>query len=381
MDVCRNLTNNVRQGKVGSLFMRLVSTKSIQPGTTLAQTIYNDNGQVLIQKDLDLTARAIRRLLSQGITYVYIKDGLTDDIHIESPISEELRMEASNTIKETFSEMSQEGFMNNSHILNKQERKLTDIIKQIMDEMQNNSDTISLLTDIFVTDDYIFQHSINVTIYSIAIGMELGLSEKELSEIGTGAMLHDIGKVFIDQDILQKPEALNDEEFQVIKKHTQLGFDFLRKQIDLPLLVAHCAYQHHERLDGSGYPRGIKGDQMHRYAKLISVADVFDAVTSNRVYRDAKLPHEGLEVLYAGAINLFDKEMVEAFKKSVAVYPNGLTVKLSDGRNGIVSKQNKHLCDRPIIRVLKENAKEVEAYEVDLASTLNVTISSCNLEP
>ncbi|MFB4169323.1 HD-GYP domain-containing protein [Virgibacillus sp. JSM 102003] len=360
--------------------MRLVSTNSIEPGTTLGQTIYNDNGQVLIHRDLDLTQRVIRRLLNQGITYVYIKDELTDDIDIESPISEELRVEASNTIKETFSEMRQEGFMNNSHILNKQEKKLTDIIQQIMDQMQSNSDTVSLLADIFVTDDYIFQHSINVTIYSIAIGIELGLSEKELSEIGTGAMLHDIGKVFIDQKILQKPEALNTEEFQVIKEHTQLGFDFLRKQLDLPLLVAHCAYQHHERLDGSGYPRGIKGDQMHKYAKLISVADVFDAVTSNRVYRDAKLPHEGLEVLYAGAINLFDKEMVEAFKKSVAVYPNGLTVKLSDGRNGIVSKQNRHLCDRPIIRIFQENAKEVEPYEIDLASILNVTITSCNLE-
>ncbi|SDQ28154.1 HD-GYP domain-containing protein [Virgibacillus salinus] len=360
--------------------MRLVSTKSIQPGTTLAQTIYNDNGQVLIQKGLGLTERVIRRLINLGITYVYIKDELTDDIHIESPISEKLRMEASNTIKETFSKMRQDGYMNNSHILNKQGKKLTDIVQQIMEEIQNNSDTVSLLADIFVTDDYIFQHSINVTIYSIAIGIELGLSKKELSEIGTGAMLHDVGKVFIDQDILQKPDKLDSDEFEIIKSHTQLGYDFLRKQLDLPLLVAHCAYQHHERLDGSGYPRGIEGDQLHKYAKLIGVADVFDAVTSNRVYRDAKLPHEGLEVLYAGAIKLFDKEIVEAFKKSVAVYPNGLTVKLSDGRNGIVSQQNNHLCDRPIIRVFKENGMEVEPYEIDLATILNVTITSCNLE-
>lgn len=361
--------------------MRLVSTKSIKPYTILAQTIYNDNGQALIHKGLKLTNRIIKRLNERGITYVYIEDELTNDIHIEPPISEELRLEASNTIKDTFNEMNNKGFMKNSYILNKKGKKLTNITQQIMEEIQNNSNRLSLLANIFVTDDYVFQHSLNVTIYSLAIGLELRLSKKELTEIGTGAMLHDIGKIFIDQDILQKPSNLTNGEFETVKNHTRLGYDFLRNQLEMPLLVAHCAYQHHERLDGSGYPRGLKGNELHKYAKLISIADVFDAVTSNRVYRDAKLPHEGLEILYAGAAKSFDIEMVDAFKKSVAVYPNGLTVKLSDHRTGIIAKQNSHLCDRPVIRVYKENNREIkEPYEVDLASALNVTITSFNIE-
>ncbi|WP_164668220.1 HD-GYP domain-containing protein [Virgibacillus doumboii] len=361
--------------------MRLVSTKSIEPGTILAQTIYNESGQVLIHKGLGLTQRIIRRLYEQGITYVYIEDELTSDIHIESPIPEKLRLEATSTIKETFSDMKKDGYMNNSFILNKNGKKLADIVQQIMDEIQNNSETLSLLADIFVTDDYIFQHSINVTIYSLAIGIELKLSKKELSEIGTGAMLHDIGKVFIDKEILQKPGNLTDEEFEIIKSHTQVGYDFLRKQENIPLLAAHCAFQHHERLDGSGYPRGIKADELHKYAKLIGIADVFDAVTSNRVYRDAMLPHEGLEILYAGAVKLFDKDMVEAFKKSITIYPNGLTVTLSNNKSGVVIRQNKHLCDRPIIRIFKENGTLVDSpYELDLASALNVTITSCNVQ-
>ena len=118
--------------------------------------------------------------------------------------------------------------------------------------------------------------------------------------IGLGSMLHDIGKIAVSKEILLKPGKLTEEEFQVIKTHTTEGFEMLRNSYSVPLLVAHCAFQHHERLDGSGYPRGIKSKDIHDYAKVIAVADVFDAVTSNRVYRSAMLPHEGLEMLYAG---------------------------------------------------------------------------------
>ncbi len=358
--------------------MRLTSTKSTKPGTILGQTIYNDNGQVLIQKGLALTERMISRLLNQGITYIYIEDDVTADVQVKPVISESLRKEASDTIKSIFAEVKQDGIKNRSFIFEKQGTQLTSIVEKIMNEILNRKETLSLLANIFITDDYIFQHSLNVTIYSLAIGTELNLTKKELSEIGTGAMLHDIGKIFLDQDILQKPGKLTDEEFEMIKQHTKLGFDFLRKQMDLPSVIAHCAYQHHERLDGTGYPRELVGDAIHKYAKLIGIADVFDAVTSNRVYRDAMLPHEGLEILYAGATCLFDKEMVEAFKKSVAVYPNGLSVQLSDGRKGVVARQNKSLCDRPIVRIVEEkNTQLVTPYEIDLASIVNVTISAC----
>ncbi|MFD1039650.1 HD-GYP domain-containing protein [Virgibacillus byunsanensis] len=358
--------------------MRLVNTKSIKIETRLGQTIYNDNGQTLLQKGIKLSERMINRLINQGITYVYIEEQETSDIQVESTISEELRLEATNTIKEAFHDMKKNGFMEQSHILNKNGRKLSDIVHRIMEEIQGNENSLSLLSDIFVTDNYIFQHSLNVTIYSLAIGLELNLTERQLTEIGTGAMLHDIGKIFIDQEILQKPDKLTDEEFEVIQSHTELGFNFLRKHIDIPSVIAHCAYQHHERLDGTGYPRGIKGDDIHMYAKLIGVADVFDAVTSNRVYRDALLPHEGLEILYAGAVSLFEKDMVTAFKNSVAVYPEGLTVELSDKRVGVVTRQNKYLCDRPFIRIIEEKDQRIQSpYEVDLASVVNVTITNC----
>ncbi|WP_405196576.1 HD-GYP domain-containing protein [Virgibacillus necropolis] len=131
-------------------------------------------------------------------------------------------------------------------------------------------------------------------------------------------------------------------------------------------------------MDGSGYPRGIAGNDIHPYAKIIAVADVFDAVTSNRSYRDAMLPRDGLEILYAGAVNLFDKEIVEAFKRSVAVYPNGLAVELSDNRLGVVVRQHKHLCDRPIVRIITDESKQDNSpYEIDLSRCLSITIKAC----
>lgn len=347
--------------------MRLANTRAIRHEPILAQTIYNENGVVLLQQGMHLTKRIMDRLGKQGVTYIYIEDENTSDIHPEPALSEKLRMKATRTLKKVFSNVKESDLSKRSYILDRNDAELTDVVNQIILEVQGNEKSLSLLSDIYISDDYIFQHSLNVTIYSLAIGVEMGFSRQELISIGVGAMLHDIGKIFIDRDILLKADKLTDAEFAVIKSHAQIGFDFLRQHPDIPGVVAHCAYQHHERLDGSGYPRGIAGEEIHSYAKLIGIADVFDAVTSNRVYREAMLPHEGLEILYAGAINLFDKTLIEAFKKSIAVYPAGLTVGLNWGREGVVLRQNREICDRPVIRILKENGQELAApYELDL---------------
>lgn len=361
--------------------MRLQSTRSLKQGAILAQPIYNEKGHILIQRDMHLTLTMIKRLINQGITYVYVKDNMTSSVEVDSAISNELRVQATDVIQKTFDELKGNSLTKKSYILENKESKLSAVVKDIVGEMKNKDEAVSLLTDILISDDYTFQHSLNVTIYSLALGTKLKMSEKELADLGIGAMLHDIGKIFIDKDILQKADRLTDEEFKVMKSHTQLGFNFIRKMTDLPAVIAHCAYQHHERLDGSGYPRGIGGNEIHKYAKIIGIADVFDAITSNRVYREAMLPHIGLEILYAGAVNIFDRDMVEAFKSSIVAYPNGLTVELNDHRTGIVVKQNKHICDRPIIKIINNGAEQVKTpYEIDLSKENNLTIIACHVD-
>ncbi|MBM7541448.1 HD-GYP domain-containing protein [Amphibacillus cookii] len=356
--------------------MKLVATRALTVGAELAKPIYSSKGQILVQKDVVLTETFIKRLLDLGVTYVYIRDELSDDIVVHSPISEQLRIKSINSIKSAFLTYKTKTFKKEAVLLEHTNEEIASVVDMMITEIDQDDQVVSLMSDIFVSDNYLFNHSINVTIYAIVLAKALKRSNKEIRELGLGAMLHDIGKVFLPHELLKKKGKLTDKEFEVIKTHSELGFEFLRSFSTLPLMVSHCAYQHHERLDGSGYPRGIKGSEIHLYGKILAIVDVFDAVTSDRVYRDAMLPQEGLEILYAGSGTLFDPHMVKLFRESVAVYPNGVTVELSDKRTGLVVKQNKKLYNRPVVRVISENDQQINPYELDLAKHLDVTITA-----
>lgn len=358
--------------------MRLVTTDSVQPGTILAKSIYNEKGQVLLNEGIELKEGMLDRLLSLGITYIYIKDGLTDDLIINNPIPDQLRTQAIQSIETTFQQVQNIDRLTGSFVIEKASKKFKELIRFLLTEIKSNQDLLTLLSDVYTYDNYIFTHSLNVTMYSLAIGMEMKLTPKELEALGLGAILHDVGKMKIPTEILFKPGKLTKEEYDQMKTHAEAGFQILRNVDSISLLVAHCAYQHHERIDGSGYPRGINGEQIHPFGKIIAVADVFDAVTSNRVYRKAMLPHDGLEILYSGVGNLFETKVVEAFRRAVAIYPVGITVLISDGRKGVVCRQNIGLSDRPVVRILEEDGVEIAPYELDLASHLSLVITDCD---
>ena len=357
--------------------MRLVETRTVEIGTKLAKAIYNENGKILVNKGVTLQGHTLRRLIQLGITYIYIDDKQTEDIVYKDPISEPMKREAMSTIVTTFKQLHAEPFSAKSFVLEKSVKEYKQVIRHLMEELRTNPDLMSILSDVCVHDSYIFTHSMNVTLYALAVGMELKLNPKQLETVGLGALMHDIGKVIVPTDILLKPGKLTEEEYMVIKMHPEEGFELLRKTPAVPLLVAHCAFQHHERLDGKGYPRGIKSTEIHDYAKIITVADVFDAVTSNRIYRAAMLPHEGLELLYSGVEKQFDADIVRAFHKAVAIYPVGITVELNDNRRGVVVKQNV-LSDRPTVRILEEEGQPIIPYEISLMEKLSVTITGCD---
>lgn len=359
--------------------MRLVAVENIKPGTILSKSIHNESGQILIGKDVKLTERMIQRLIDLGITFIYIDDPHTKDIEPTQSISDELRKNALKQIDSCFNVIQQEDWRKKSFLVEHSTKDFYSIIRKLIFELKNNKSLLSLLADIYTHDNYLLVHSLNVTLYSLAIGVSLKLSEKQLETLGIGAMYHDIGKLSVPKEILSKPNKLTTTEFELVKKHTEFGFDILRNANTLPLLVAHCAYQHHERLDGSGYPRGIKEDQIHLFGKIIAVADVFDAVTSNRVYRSAVLPHDGMEILYAGSGTLFNTTIIKAFRQSVVIYPEGLTVVLSNDAKGVVARQNIGLGERPVIRVLEEKGKILnKPYEIDLKKELHIMIVECD---
>ncbi|WP_042165040.1 HD-GYP domain-containing protein, partial [Paenibacillus gorillae] len=238
------------------------------------------------------------------------------------------------------------------------------------------------LMNMGTVDDYLYQHSLNVCVYTTLLGTAYGYTREELMTLGMGALLHDIGKTQISMNVLKKPDQLTAEEFGMMKNHAKIGFELLKDEPNLPLIVAHCAFQHHERLDGSGYPRGIKGGEIHDYAKWIGLVDSYDAMTTNRVYRSPMLPHQAIELLYAGTGTLYEQHMVQLFRDKVAIYPIGITVTLHTGESGVVIDFNTAYPHRPIIRILNNEAGETLAvpYEVDLSKQLSTMIVGVNGE-
>lgn len=359
--------------------MRLVKLEHCQAGTQLSRSIYQDNGTVLLAQGTYLTDSLINRLKQLNIFAVYIDDEVSEGIEIVESIPNELRAEAAAAIKEGLDSLvdlhknktNLQGIMKTGRVV----RSMQKVFKDILESLNANGAALNLLATTKVHEDDVYNHSLNVSIYACQLAIENGLPIKNIEEIGLGAMLHDLGKMYIPKEVLNKPGKLSENEFELVKSHCELGFETLKKIHEIPIPVAHCALQHHEKVDGTGYPRGLKEEEIHKYAKIISVADVFDAVTSHRAYRPPMLPHIGMEVLYGGIGTAFEQRQVELFKSAIAIYPPGLTVTLNDGRTGIVSNYNFSAVGRPTVRIYKdEETQDVQPYEIDLASKEHLTV-------
>lgn len=359
--------------------MRVKHVTKLVEGDILAKPIKDQFGRILLQKDVYLTERLIKLLKQYYFGNVYVVDIYAEGIVSEEPISDELKYKAINQIRSTFNAF--EHYIHGQQtkiILDESIMHIEETVNEIASVIKTSDMMLSIMSDIFVFDQYLYTHSLNVTLYSLVLAKKLNYNEKDMTELGIGALLHDIGKLKIPKEILNKPGALTKFEYEVVKEHTTYGYQLLKDVQNIPDSIVSCAYEHHERLNGTGYPRGLKDQDIHEYAKILMIADVFDAVTTDRSYRDAYLPHVGFEILYAGSGTEFNKSYIEAFRKSILLYPNGTYVRLSDGRAGIVAKQNRFFTDRPVVRVTEEHGHRLalnQVYEIDLSKHLNITIS------
>jgi HD-GYP domain-containing protein (c-di-GMP phosphodiesterase class II) len=348
-----------------------------QPGMRLAKNIYNDDGMVLLAVNVELTQRLLDRLFSYGIDYIYIEDARTNDIIQQDVIQDETRskavIEIRNTFKKVMEDSNKRGAVNYYDI----GRNFRDVMKMIIDDLSAHDGAMVMLNNMNVKDNYLFQHSVNVSIYAIMLGISYGYSRDKLETLGLGALLHDIGKTKVPLGILRKPSQLTPAEFGEMKNHTTYGFNLLKDEPNIPLLSAHCALQHHERINGSGYPRGIQGGEINEFARWIGLVDSYDAMTTTRVYRRPLLPHEAMEQLFAGSGTMYDQSQIALFRDKIAIYPLGITVRLNTGEYGLVSKLNMSVPHRPTIRILQDEAGTVlkEPYEIDLSSKLSILIS------
>lgn len=350
--------------------MRLEFINRVKVDEILGKNIFTDDGSILLRTGVKLTQQYINKLKDLGVFYVYVEDARLDDISIEDEKLSDLKAI-------TMRNMSR--IMKNVTVGDKKGTKDSlSVVEDLVNHIIELGDVNKSLYDIQTYDNYTYLHSIDTGIMAIFLGMSMDLKESELKELSIGAILHDIGKTKIDNDIITKPGKLTEEEFEEIKQHPIYGKSILEKDFSISSKVLKAVEQHHERVDGNGYPYGLCGNQISKFAKIISVCDVYDAVSNDRSYRDKFNPSDAYELILAGCGSAFDEEIVKSFKETFSVYPLGVCLKLSNGVEGYVIKQNKSFPDRPVIRVLyeSESRKPIKFYEIDLLQCPNLAVKS-----
>lgn len=217
-------------------------------------------------------------------------------------------------------------------------RPVSDMAEQMVDSVIRNVDALSSLSRLKDFDDYTFMHCVNVAVLSITLGRYAGFSRSEMVDLGSGALLHDIGKMRVPQEILNKPERLTKEEFEAMKLHVTFSKEILDHTENITPTAINIAYQHHERYDGSGYPEKLTGDQITISGQIGSIVDVYDAITSDRVYHKGMRPYEALRKIFEWAEFHFNKELVESFVRCLGIYPVGTLIRLNTDQLAVVKQ-------------------------------------------
>lgn len=321
--------------------MRYINIEKVESGMVLAKEVFDDDGRVLLAANTILTKEYIIRLSIRGYQGVYIEDELSRGIQIDEVISIELRNEGAKAVKE--------GNIDS----------LKSIAKDIVSQLLEKDKSISLdIKDLRTYDNYTYKHSVNVAVISTIIGIYLSYDEEWLYELCLAALMHDIGKTKIDPGIINKPGRLSMMEYRIVQEHARYSYDILDENYLISARTKQAVLHHHENEDGTGYPDRLVGDEIPPYAKIIHVADVYDALTSKRPYKKPYALSEAIEYLMGGSNVLFDRNAVEAFLEAVPVYAKGIDVLMTNGERAIVVSNTSNPL-RPIVRLV-DSGKDID---------------------
>ena len=362
----------------------------VVPGMILGKMLVTQDGKNFLNEGAVLTLRVIQTLQMWGFRYVDIREEVAgetpDDLSVDAGALPAVLNAETKTPDELTEEKSKvppgfQAYYQAAVQIFKMNLGRARFVKdgfEVKDIRQMVSECVlPLIEDAAVmdnlqmvshTEDYLYHHSVDVGILSGCIGMWMGRPFREIEEIILGAMLHDVGKTLIPLKVLNKQDVLTEEERNLVRFHSIRGYKFLKQNTDLPRSILLCALQHHERMDGSGYPLSVQADKIHPYAKIIAVADVFDAMTSARNYGRRATPYEAVEVLRGERVSKLDGQVCSIFIDKLCQQFVGDVVELSDGRRGEVVFLNQFDSTRPMVRTS-------EGSFVDLNKSRDLSIS------
>lgn len=358
--------------------MKLVPLKKVKLNSTVAKTLYDSEGRVLLNIGSKLTQNIIDKLnlLNINFLYVYDEDFMEYELPIKLSIKNDLKSKLLSLIKSTYTSIDDTSSSNTS---DDNLKKIYELAENILDDIFENIYISSFVLDIKKERPTIFNHTINVAVISLLIGISLNYNKNDLINLCVGALLHDIGKSLININLVNKDTPLTYEEFEIVKGHCEKGYYYLYDKEYIHNDVKLIVLQHHERVDGLGYPKGLVGNQINKMAKIVSVANIYDTLTSDSHSMDSMSSSDAIEYIMSHVDSIFDFEIVNIFAKIIVPYPNGTRVKLSNGDIAIVKETFKDFPLRPDVKVIKSEIKENEGKSIRLLDELSIVIKNVEI--
>ena len=332
--------------------MRSIELKDIKPGQKIARPIYDDSGRILLHKGTVLKDNYILRLQALDIPFIYIEDELIGPIDVPDILHDTVRIQSIKTVKDAIEKAKVSKDIDF--------RSVSKVVTNILDDIASAPTLLVSVMDMRSKNLHLFSHSVSVAALAIVTGMAIQLDQFKLKYLAMGALLHDVGK------------GLSEGE-----DHTSLGFEVIRKNKEINIASAHVAFQHHELYDGTGYPRGLKGEDIHLFAAITAVANYYDNLVSPREAKDKMLPYQAIEKIISESGRSFHPQIVLAFSRKIAPYPIGSLVKLNSGPLGVVIGLHENYPTRPIIKIVTDRfgGRIRDLQEVDLLKEQTIFIN------
>lgn len=380
---------------------RRLDVANIKVGMVTGESIFTEGGHKLIDAGVSLTLDMIIQLKKYNISHATIffsgseinlsqKPKMQTGKEIESPppkgalVENGVRVAKIDSAKarkthEVSVNRTKEVFKGIKDGGNLDLKAMENTVESLIDGVMDNPQAFASLQNLQLKDEYTYIHSVDVCAYSILLAQKLGYNEEAVSNIALAALLHDVGKMLVPDTVLNKPGPLTDVEFAQMKKHSFFGYQILKRE-NIDERLANCVLEHHEREDGKGYPFGKRGIDTDDYSKIIAIADVYSALTVDRVYRKALPAFRAIKVIVTEGGGKVKSEYARTFQQLIGVYPNSTEVRLSDGSICRVIDQNESAPMRPVLQVVKDGlGKDTEEMKtIDLSERKDLFVKGIN---